>query len=58
MFENKTEAQARTEILQMVRAYCDRYHKPDPYKVGDRNSGSHQDVIRKNLKKSWEIIWV
>ncbi len=38
MFENKTEAQARTEILQMVRAYCDRYHKPDPYKEGDRIS--------------------
>ena len=26
MFENKTEAQAKQEILSMVAEYCDIYH--------------------------------
>lgn len=37
MFENKTEQEARQQILDMVGAYCDTYHnKKEPFKVGDR----------------------
>ena len=36
-FENKTEEQAKKEILDMVAAYCDTYHnqkKPfEPYAI-------------------------
>ena len=37
MFENKTEQEARQQILDMVGAYCDTYHnKKEPFKAGDR----------------------
>ncbi len=37
MFEEQTEKQAREEILQMVRAYCEKYHNlPDKYREGER----------------------
>ena len=37
MFENKTEQQAREEILTAVKAYCDRFHnKKEPFKEGQR----------------------
>lgn len=36
MFEDKTEIQAREEILQMVRAYCGKYHGSKEYQEGDR----------------------
>ena len=36
MFEDKTEFQAREEILQIVREYCDKYHRTEEYKDGDR----------------------
>lgn len=36
MFENKTEEQARQEILSAVAEYCDKFHKKKEYKVGDR----------------------
>lgn len=29
MFENKTEAEAREEILGMVEAYYGKYHRPE-----------------------------
>lgn len=32
----KTESQAREEILQLVREYCDTYHKRKEYHEGDR----------------------
>ncbi len=37
MFENKTEEQARKEILELVKEYCNKYHnvKKD-FKPGDR----------------------
>ena len=39
MFENKTEEQARKEILDIVKEYCDTYHKKDnKFKEGDRIS--------------------
>lgn len=38
MFENKTEAQAREEILALVAEYCDTYKKRPEYKEGDRIS--------------------
>ena len=36
MFDNKTEAEAREEILGMVEEYCNKYHNQETYKEGDR----------------------
>lgn len=36
MFENKTEQQAREEILAAVSEYCDLFHTPEPYHHGER----------------------
>ena len=37
MFENKTEEQAKKEILTMVSEYCDTYHnKKKPFEPGER----------------------
>jgi CDP-6-deoxy-D-xylo-4-hexulose-3-dehydrase len=36
MFENKTEQQAKDEILQMVAEYCDTFHNQKVYQKGDR----------------------
>lgn len=36
MFKNKTELQAREEILSMVQEYCDTYHAKKEYTEGDR----------------------
>jgi CDP-6-deoxy-D-xylo-4-hexulose-3-dehydrase len=38
MFENKTEQQARQEILDLVKEYCDTFHVKKPYEEGDRIS--------------------
>lgn len=39
MFQGKTEAQAKKEILEMVKAYCDTYHNQKPaFREGDRIS--------------------
>lgn len=38
MFENKSEQEAREEILAKVQAYCKRYHNKKEYKTGDRIS--------------------
>lgn len=36
MFENMNEEQARTEILEKVKVYCEKYHSKHSYKKGDR----------------------
>lgn len=36
MFENKTEQQAKEEILELVREYADRFHTPKKYTDGNR----------------------
>jgi len=36
MFENKSEPQAREEILKMVKEYCDTFHNKKIYQEGDR----------------------
>lgn len=38
MFEGKNEAQAKEEILALVRGYCDEFHNTKKYKQGDRIS--------------------
>lgn len=38
MFENKTEQEARREILDQVQAYCKKYHNKKEYRTGDRIS--------------------
>lgn len=36
-FENKTEAEARKQILDLVSEYCDTYHnRKEPFREGDR----------------------
>ena len=37
MFKNKTEQEARAEILQLVSEYCDAFHNQNKeYQEGDR----------------------
>ena len=37
MFENKTEAQAKEQILGLVAEYCDKFHnRKKPFEEGDR----------------------
>lgn len=36
MFKNKTEIEARNEILELVKEYCETYHKTSEYKTGSR----------------------
>ena len=36
MFEHMTEQEAKKQILDMVGAYCDQYHKKKPYQEGER----------------------
>lgn len=36
MFENRNEQEARKEILELVKEYCNRYHTPKQYAKGDR----------------------
>lgn len=36
MFENKSEKEARTEILELVKEYCSAYHVRKEYTAGDR----------------------
>lgn len=36
MFEEKTEQEARQEILKQVEEYCRRYHQPKEYRRGER----------------------
>lgn len=36
MFENKTEQEAREQILETVREYCNTFHNKKEYKEGDR----------------------
>ena len=39
MFENKSEQEARQEILSLVKEYCDKYHNIDKkFEKGDRIS--------------------
>ncbi|MGN0406802.1 MAG: lipopolysaccharide biosynthesis protein RfbH [Bacteroides sp.] len=38
MFENKTENEARAEILELVKEYCDKFHAKKEYREGDRIS--------------------
>lgn len=38
MFEGKNEAQAKEEILALVKGYCDEFHNTKKYKQGDRIS--------------------
>lgn len=36
MSNNKTQEEAREEILSLVKSYCDTYHNKKEYKLGDR----------------------
>ena len=61
MFEHKTEAQARDEILNLVAEYCDRFHQKKPYEEGDRipyasRVYDHQEMV--NLVDSSLEFWL
>lgn len=36
IFENRTEEEARTEILKLVKEYAQRYHSQEEFKEGDK----------------------
>ena len=47
MFDNKTEQEARQEILDLVKEYCDTYHnKKGNFKEGDRIPYASRVYIR------------
>ena len=61
MFEHKTEAQAREEILNLVAEYCDRFHQKKLYEEGDRIQYAsrvydHQEMV--NLVDSSLEFWL
>lgn len=62
MFENKTEHQAREEILELVKEYCDRFHnQKKPFEEGDRISYAsrvydHKEMV--NLVNSSLEFWL
>lgn len=62
MFENKTENEARQEILALVREYCDTYHnRKAPFEEGDRipyasRVYDHQEMV--NLVDSSLEFWL
>ena len=61
MFEHKTEAQAREEILNQVAEYCDRFHQKKLYEEGDRipyasRVYDHQEMV--NLVDSSLEFWL
>lgn len=61
MFEHKTEAQAREEILNLVAEYCDRFHQKKTYEEGDRipyasRVYDHQEMV--NLVDSSLEFWL
>ncbi len=62
MFENKTEQQAREEILTAVKAYCDTFHnKKEPFKEGQRipyASRVYDDREMTNLVDSALEFWL
>lgn len=62
MFENRTEEQAREEILQAVDAYCEKYHnQKEPFKEGDRipyASRVYDSAEMKNLVESALEFWL
>ena len=35
-FTGKTESEARAEILELTKEYCDRYHEKKPWREGER----------------------
>lgn len=62
MFENKTEQQAREEILAAVKAYCDTFHnKKEPFAEGQRipyASRVYDDREMTNLVDSALEFWL
>ena len=61
MFENKTEKEAREEILGLVSEYCDKYHQKKEFEVGDRISYAsrvydHEEMV--NLVDSSLEFWL
>ncbi|MBU3143976.1 lipopolysaccharide biosynthesis protein RfbH [Clostridium sp. CF012] len=61
MFENKTEKEARKQILDVVSEYCDIYHNKKKYKEGDRISYAsrfygHEEMV--NLVDSSLEFWL
>ncbi|MBZ9686399.1 lipopolysaccharide biosynthesis protein RfbH [Clostridium estertheticum] len=61
MFENKTEKEARKQILDVVSEYCDIYHNKKKYNEGDRISYAsrfygHEEMV--NLVDSSLEFWL
>ena len=58
MFEHKTEEEARKEILNMVEAYCDKYHGKK--NALHRENGFHMlraCMIMRRCAAWWTVHW-
>ena len=61
MFDNKSELEAREEILGIVDEYCKKYHNQKQYKEGDRISYAsrvYDSAEMKNLVNSAREFWL
>ena len=61
MFDNKSELEAREEILGIVDEYCKKYHNQKQYKEGDRISYAsrvYDSAEMKNLVNSALEFWL
>lgn len=61
MFENINESKAREEILEMVKKYCNTFHKKEEFKMGDRipyASRIYNDSEMVNLVDSALEFWL
>lgn len=61
MFQNKTESEARQEILSLVEEYCRTYHKKKEYTKGDRipyASRVYDEKEMRNLVDSSLEFWL
>lgn len=58
MFENKTEEQAKKEILTMVAEYCNTYHnKKSHMNRGIELHMLQEYMIRKRCATLWIRLW-
>ena len=58
MFENKTEAEARKEILDLVAEYADKFHnQKKEFHEGDRIPYASLVYDSKEMVNLWTVPW-
>ena len=57
MFEEMTEQQAREQILEMTKEYCEKYHnQKKPYEKGDRIPIRSKPALQK-AEMEWNMAY-